>query len=97
MAMAVRVGSSRVRLGAALCLVVACLTLTASTASAVRFDMQSGTVEVFLREVGGSPLAGIGPFDLNGVDDFADFNADPVAMTDTPSPVFTDVSKAFVS
>jgi len=50
-------------------------------ASALTFQMQSGSVEVFLME-GTTELASIGPFDLNGTSDFAEFDVSPVAMSD---------------
>ncbi len=63
---------------AALTLVI---TFAASSASAYRFEMVSGSIEVFLRE-SGTDLASIGPFDLNGTDDFTDFSDSPIAMSD---------------
>lgn len=57
--------------------------LPATNASALRFDMESGSVEIVLRQVSsGQDLAHIGPFEMNGPDDFADFSIAPVAMTD---------------
>jgi len=55
--------------------------LLAAPAQAVRFELQSGSVELFLQK-GGVDYAGIGPFDLNGPDDFADFETAPVSLAD---------------
>lgn len=64
-----------------LVLSVVLLVLLPSAASALRFDMDSGSVVVYLRE-SGVDLATIGPFAMNGPGDFADFSPSPVAMTD---------------
>ena len=55
--------------------------LAATPASALTFLMDSGSVEVFLME-GDTELASIGPFALNGEDDFAEFDVAPVGLSD---------------
>lgn len=55
--------------------------VVSAPAAALTFLMDSGSVEVFLME-GTTELASIGPFDLNGTSDFAEFDVSPVAMSD---------------